>query len=319
MILVRRQVSIRGLAGWLAVGVSTAFAGFWAFWGSIENFHEGWFSRSLWENLALMIGQYLGFSIIFIVLALAAIAKPKLGGLLHMLFGASLAWTFRDSGGGMFLGPPIIVLGLLYFVGQISSRRLAGWIVVGLPLLTAIGFGAGPAYNTFTRIDDGYRGMRTISGNGVNLVWAPEGPGWATKGVDWFGAQKACAHLSAAGDSTLDSAVNIWRLPTAEELVRSGAKHGVNVVGVLDSATMIASYQTRPDKETPLWDQYSMIIYWWTATERDTAQAYMYTYNGHIFSQQKKFAPGYYGFRAVRSLVPADSSLPGNIVSSPDQ
>jgi hypothetical protein len=300
----------------MAVGMSTALAAFWAFWGSIENFHEGWYSRSLWENLALLIGQYLGFSIIFVILALTAIAKPKLGGLLHVLFGLSLAWAFRGTSGGMLLGPPIILLGLLYFFGEIASRRLAGWIVVGLPLLTAIGFGAGPAYNTLTRIDDGYRGARLISANGVNLIWAPSGPGWAETGVDWFGAQKACAHLSPAGDSLLDTSINIWRLPTIEEIVRSGAKHGINVGGVLNDSTMTPLYKILPDKETPLWDQHSMIIYWWTATEKDTAKAYLYAYNGQVFSQQKKFAPGYYGFRAVRTPMPHDSLLPGVVAGT---
>jgi hypothetical protein len=52
------------IVGWSAVSISTLVAGFWGFWGSIENFHEGWFSPGLWKNLALMFVQYLSPMII---------------------------------------------------------------------------------------------------------------------------------------------------------------------------------------------------------------------------------------------------------------
>ena len=39
---------------------------FWAFWGIIENFHEGWYFDSTWSNLAPMFGQYLSFMLGFI-------------------------------------------------------------------------------------------------------------------------------------------------------------------------------------------------------------------------------------------------------------
>jgi hypothetical protein len=37
----------RGL-GWVAVGLSSAIAALWAFWGILENFHEGARSRGSW-------------------------------------------------------------------------------------------------------------------------------------------------------------------------------------------------------------------------------------------------------------------------------
>jgi len=46
--------------GWVAVGESVLIACFWAFWGSEEAFHEGWYSRSLWANVAMTLVQYLG-------------------------------------------------------------------------------------------------------------------------------------------------------------------------------------------------------------------------------------------------------------------
>ena len=42
---------IAPILGWVAVSISTGIAGLWALWGSIENFHEGWFSTSLELNL----------------------------------------------------------------------------------------------------------------------------------------------------------------------------------------------------------------------------------------------------------------------------
>jgi hypothetical protein len=56
----------RQFLGWTAVGLSTLAACFWAFWGIIENFHEGWYHRSLWANLGLMLAQYLLFMLLFV-------------------------------------------------------------------------------------------------------------------------------------------------------------------------------------------------------------------------------------------------------------
>ncbi|MBC8350439.1 MAG: hypothetical protein H8E66_00525 [Planctomycetes bacterium] len=39
------------IVGWIAVVLSTAITCFWAFWGIIENFHEGWYFESVWSNL----------------------------------------------------------------------------------------------------------------------------------------------------------------------------------------------------------------------------------------------------------------------------
>jgi len=46
----------RRACGWPAVSFSTLIAGFWGFWGSIENFHAGWHLANLRRNLALTVG-----------------------------------------------------------------------------------------------------------------------------------------------------------------------------------------------------------------------------------------------------------------------
>ena len=42
--MIDRGLLWRQILGWSAVAVSTGLACMWAWWGSIENFHEGWYS-----------------------------------------------------------------------------------------------------------------------------------------------------------------------------------------------------------------------------------------------------------------------------------
>jgi hypothetical protein len=309
MVIRRQQVDLKTLAGWAAVGLSASLACFWAFWGSVESFHEGWYYPSLWKNLALMIGQYLSPMFVFVLLAVVSIRSPRLGAAAHLLFAFFITIIFRSVGIMLIFGVPLVAGAALYWIGHTDPKRWAYSLVIGFPLLTMIGAGIGPARTLMTRTDDGYRGARLSAGNGVNLVWAPEGPGWAQSGVDWHEAHDFCGRLSADGVSLGDSANMIWRLPTLDELVRSGARHGANVGGMLDTVAMKATYTVLPDKETPLWNPYSRIVYWWSATEKDTSLAYLYCYNGAVFSQNKKVRADYYGFRAVREATSADSIL----------
>ncbi|MBI5266528.1 MAG: DUF1566 domain-containing protein [candidate division Zixibacteria bacterium] len=304
-----RRVGYRSMAGWLAIGISTAMACFWAFWGCVEGFHEGWYYHSLLKNLALMIGQYLSPMFVFMMLAAVSIRSPRLGAAAHLLFGFFITIIFRNVGIMLVFGVPLLVGGILYWIGQTEPKRWAYSLVIGFPLVTMLGAGIGPASTLISRIDDGYRGARLVRENGVGLVWAPQGPGWSQTGVNWFEANDQCERLNANGDSLCDTAVRMWRLPSLDELVRSGARHGTNVGGALDTLTMKAIYSLLPDKETPLWNRYSRVAYWWSSTEKDTTLAWMYCYNGAIFPQSKIMRPDYYGFRAVRSATPADSTL----------
>ena len=93
-----------------------------------------------------------------------------------------------------------------------------------------------------------------------------------------------------------------WRLPTVEEAVRSMAHHGQNSGGEWDAETAEVSYNTPPDKESPLWNVHSQVIYWWTGTELDDDRAYIIVYDGKVWSRAKQFGPAYLGFRCVRSL-----------------
>ena len=277
-------------------------AGFWAFWGGIENFHEGWYFTSLWRNLALMVVQYLAPMLVFVAVALVGIRWPWVGGGLHALGAAYVGWRFyRAPVAWHFIVGPLLLLGLCYSLGRPRPRRWAAAVVVGLPLLTLIICMAEPVVRVAGRWDDGDRGVRRVDDNGVDLLWAPQGPGWPPNGVRWDEAVRRCRFLTADGTALADSPQDIWRLPTVEEAVRSQCRHGQNAGGTWDTATGRAEYRSQPDKESPLWDPHSQVIYWWTATEVNEAQAFIIVYNGSVWPRPKNAYWGYLGFRAVRT------------------
>ncbi len=173
-------------------------------------------------------------------------------------------------------------------------------MAVGLPLLTLIISGVEPVLRVTQRFDDNNLQARLVQGNGVNLIWAPEGPGWPRAGANWHESQQVCRYLSEDGLATANEAQLIWRLPTVDEAVRSMACHGQNSAGVWDAEIARASYKTTPDKESPLWNIHSQVIYWWTATELDEEDAYMVVYDGKVWSRAKQFGPAYLGFRCVK-------------------
>jgi hypothetical protein len=79
------------------------------------------------------------------------------------------------------------------------------------------------------------------------------------------------------------------------------AKHGQNSGGTWDPLMAEATYQIKPDKESPLWNVHSPVIYWWTATELDKDRAYMIAYDGKVWIRQKDTVIGNLGYRCVKS------------------
>ena len=82
--------------------------------------------------------------------------------------------------------------------------------------------------------------------------------------------------------------------------MRSMARHGRNSGGLWDAENADTSYETTPDKESPLWSIQSQVIYWWTATEADGEHAYIVVYDGRVWPRDKDFGPAYLGFRCVK-------------------
>ena len=290
------------VAGWIAVGISTVITCFWAFWGIIENFHEGWYYESWLSNVGLMFAQYLSPMLIFMGVTLISIFWPRFGGGLHVVVALFAVWFFQAfTNPVMFLLiAPLIGLGALYWYGRPQPRKLAVSLAVGFPILTLIISGIEPVLRVSQRIDDGNLQARIVNGNGVNLVWAPDGPGWPRTGVNWHDAQRVCQNLSEDGLTLAPSPQDIWQLPTVDEAVRSMALHGQNSGGVSDAETEKLTYNTIPDKESPLWNIHSQVIYWWTATEVDKEHAYIIVYDGKVWPRAKQFSAAYLGFRCVK-------------------
>jgi hypothetical protein len=300
--MLKKQFKKRQIAGWIAVGLSTVITCVWAFWGIIENFHEGWYFQSMWSNLGMMFVQYLSPMLIFMGVTLISISWPRFGGGLHGLIALLAIWFFQafSNAATFLIILPLIGLGAMYWFGRPQPKKWALSLVVGLPMLTLIISGISPAIRVSHRVNDGNLQARLVQGNGVELTWAPNGPGWPREGGDWYEARQVCQNLSEDGLTLSPTPQYIWRLPTVDEVVRSMALHGQNSGGEWDAEAAEATYEMTPDKETPLWNPYSQVIYWWTATEIDDERAYIIVYDGKVWPRAKDFGPAYLGFRCVK-------------------
>ena len=296
------QLDKHRTAGWIAVGLSIVVTCFWAFWGIIENFHEGCYYASWLQNIGLMFVQYLSPMLIFMGVTLISIFWPRVGGSLHVILALFAIWFFDafSSAATFLIIIPLIGLGVMYWYCRPQAKKLEALLAVGLPFLTLIIAGFEPVVRVSQRLDDGNLQARLVAGNGVTLIWAPDGPGWPREGGDWYEAQQVCQHLNEEGLVLAATPQNIWRLPTVAEAVGSMARNGRSSGGVWDAENAKASYETTPDKESPLWNIHSQVIYWWTATEADAEHAYMIAYDGQVWSRAKDFGLAYLGFRCVR-------------------
>jgi len=292
----------QSIMGWVAVAISTVITCFWAFWGIIENFHEGWYFESLLLNLGLMFAQYLGPMLVFMVVALVSIFWHRFGGGLHIFFAVLAIWFFNafSNAATFLIIIPLIGQGLLYWNGRLEPKKMAVSVSIGLPLLTLIVAGVEPVMRVSQRINDDNYNARLVYGNGVDLTWAPDGSGWPREGLDWYKANQVCEYLNEDGLTVSQAPQNIWRLPTVDEAVRSMSRHGQNSGGVWDAETSDATYEITPDKESPLWNIHSQVIYWWTATEVDEERAYVIVYDGKVWLRDKQTDLAYLGFRCVK-------------------
>ena len=301
------KTTVRTIIGWIGAAITLIVSSIWAYWGAIENFHEGWYSLSLWENLFMLFFQYLLFPIIFTILAVIALTWKKIGLVLHVAVAAFCVWFFSGatfSVVGLLVVLPIIVLALLYYFGTAKPKKWAYRLIIGIPLAIILIISIPQAIKISQRVDDGHRGMQIVEGNGITLVWAPRGPGWPDKGINWDEAQRICRYLSEDGTTVMETEQNIWRLPSVDEAVRSMSIHGANSKGIWDSDTQQAVYEKNPDKESPLWDVHSKVIYYWTGDTplHDNQRAYIIVYHGSVYHKRKTDGQAYLSFRAVKEV-----------------
>lgn len=300
----------KNILGWIAIGFSLVISSFWAYWGINESFHEGWHMGTLWKNIGGAFA-YLIPMFVTIAISIYALISPTGGGLIYFAFGIifsifvvtnwSSHWTSVWTALTWFpVTVLLIIIGIFYWIARPKPKKLTYSLVIGVPLLIVIGLGIEPAIRVTGRVDDGIRDARLVEGNGVRLIWAPAGPGWPEHSVNWEKAKQTCLYLSEDGKTLMKTPQKIWRLPTVEEAVRSMARHGRNCGGEWDPKKERAKYKIKPDKESPLWDTKSQIIYWWTSTEKDENTVYAIVYNGVVYSVEKDFQIGSRSFRAVK-------------------
>ena len=291
------------ILGWIAVAIVIGIASFWAYWGGIENFHEGWYSKSIWENILMMLVQYWSLTLIFIIIGLIGIRFPIASLPLCIVIGIAAA-IFLSGASFSLLWIMIIIpltgLGLLFFFGRAKPKKLAYVLVFALPIIILIVTSTIGLVKVSNRVDDGDYGQRTVETDSACLIWAPRGPGWPDDGVSYNEAKEIVAHLNEDGTDILNEKVNIWRLPTVEEAVTSQMLHGQDAGGKWDRQNEKAIYRFTPDKETPLWDPHSKVIYYWTDTIASEGRAYIIVYNGGVFSRSMEIHPDYQSFRAVK-------------------
>jgi len=180
-----RGEKVRRLPGYIATGLMIASTALWTFWGVAEMYHEGWWGA--WYNRL----PYLIPGTACLLLTLAALAWPFVGGGLIVVTGIWFVWFFDFP---KLVGLVVALVGALLVVEGFDRRRrrqagmgphprwwlrnLGYLLAVVPPVIIAIGISAYMLPIVLTRVDDGDRGARRIAGNGVTLIWAPAGPGW---------------------------------------------------------------------------------------------------------------------------------------------
>ena len=302
-----RQERRRSVVGWIAVLSTLAVSSLWTFWGIMENFHEGWYSPSLMENLSILFIQYLSIPIVFTSLGLLSLSYRRVGFLAHAGCALFALWFFSGASFevlGLLILIPFGMLGGLYYLGTPRKVRRARMLLVFIPLVITLSIGIPSVMKVARRLDDGYRGVRVIDTGKTSLLWAPRGPGWPDAGVSWYEASRQVRYLSEDGSSLDNEIQDIWRLPTVEEAVGSMRHHGEDAVGSWDEQRQKATYELVPDKETPLWDPHSPVIYYWCSetSREDAREAYIIVYDGGVYDKRKSNGQRSFGFRAVRDL-----------------
>ncbi len=297
----------RRVLGWCGVVITVLITGFWSYWGSFEFFHEGCYSKTFLGNVSMYFLQYMPFSIIPTLFALAALRFKKTGLVLHLLLGLFCVFFFNAANSILLvflLVVPFTVMGLFYCFGNPVPLKWAYRFIIAVPLIIVTAISIPQSIKVSQRFNDGNTQMQIVEGNGVTLIWAPRGPGWPDQGVTWLKAHEICKYLSEDGTVIMADEQNIWRLPTADEGVRSLMLHGKNAGGVWYPEKQEAVYNLMPDKESPLWDVYSKVIYYWTedAAPKDNKRAYILVYNGNVAERDITSKQDYLSFRAVKEV-----------------
>ncbi len=110
-----------------------------------------------------------------------------------------------------------------------------------------------------------------------------------------------CRYLSEDGTRLMDEPVDVWRLPTVQEIASSLPHHDLLADCVWDGETEgPMECEHRPDKESPLWDARRSPIYLLSASVADSARVWFVSYSGRVQKTMKNQGNPRHGFRCVR-------------------
>lgn len=238
----------------------------WMYWGINEAFYEGWYSTSLILNILLTLFQYLSVPIVLILLSTIAIYRKRAGLILFIIIALFALYFFHSNAGRILIATPAVLFALGFYFGQFNFKKKLLYVNLLLPLSIMLLLGIPQIIRVEGRVNDGNFGQREIAG----LTWAAQGNGFPLDGTDWHTAVKSCEQLDNGP----------WRLPTQDEIARAAGNN--------------------PDKETPLWNPHSKVIYYWTSEEKDESQAFLVAYNGAVLARLKALGLNYQGYRCVK-------------------
>jgi hypothetical protein len=193
MMKINKKVMLR-LPRWIASVLMIFFTALWTFWGIAEMYHEGWWGT--WYHRL----PYLVPIAVTLLPSLVAFRWPLVGGTLIVGVGVFAFFFFGNAVALIGLG--IALMGAAFLVDGVVKRKAAPeatsqaqtpshpwwrchwrsqWryrLLLGILGIIIVGVSAYMLPIVLTRVDDGDRSVRRIEGNGVTLIWAPEGPGW---------------------------------------------------------------------------------------------------------------------------------------------
>lgn len=344
--------TLRKLPGWIGIGLITFLNALWLYWGLGEAFYEGWgVPETPWF-------LFLTIAAAAMVLSVLAIVFPYIGGGILTAAGLAFAIWWLVPGitqgfyslstllGRLVLSAGFTFVGILFILdGRFNpktGKRHRSWILrnlrlviaIGIPLLVGLVVAGFNLPTVLTRIDDGDRSARLIEGNGVVLVWAPEGPGWNWKqdfggypswdSLAFYGVQPLgldtdkrgethateedmaytglCNFLDESGINLMAEPQYIWRMPTVDEIARSLTLHNENAGCGWDGSVGRLDCSLNPDKETPLWAPDEPPVYYWAANAVNNEEAYYVSYTAHVSFQPKDWGNPRHGYRCVKDL-----------------
>ncbi len=127
------------------------YCSLWSFWGIVENFHEGWYEKSVWLNIEIMFIQYLSVPLILIFASFISIYFRKAGAILfitlwmasftYILFLGNIKFSLRRAIVWFLVLSPLLVYGIFLTLKGIKRRKRAFvlWVVFPILLMVLIG------------------------------------------------------------------------------------------------------------------------------------------------------------------------------------